>query len=44
MWNETLEPDFAKKEYSSASVKFFDALFDALSDLYGADLPLDNAA
>jgi hypothetical protein len=40
MWNETLEPDFARKDYSSACVKFFDALFLRLDGMYGAGLEL----
>lgn len=44
MWNQYLEPDFARKDYSAASVKFFDALFVRMADLYGADLEPSGAA
>lgn len=36
LWNEYLEPDFAAKDYSSASVKYFDALLERVSTIYGA--------
>lgn len=41
LWNEYLEPDFAKKDYSAASVRYFDALFNRVSKLYGANLGVD---
>jgi hypothetical protein len=44
MWNQYLEPDFAGKDYSAGCVRYFDALFQKLSDLYGADLTLEDAA
>ncbi len=34
LWNEYLEPDFARKDYSAASVKYFDALYERVSDIY----------
>jgi len=40
MWNEYLEPDFAAKDYSSGSVKYFNALFERVSDIYGAGLTI----
>lgn len=44
LWNEYLEPDFAAKDYSSASVKYFDALFQRVSDIYGANLSIDTSS
>jgi uncharacterized protein len=41
LWNEYLEPDFASKDYSSGSVKYFDALFERVSDIYEAGLKVD---
>ena len=44
LWNEYLEPDFAAKDYSSACVKYFDALFRRISDIYGAKLSIDTTS
>lgn len=44
LWNEYLEPDFAAKDYSSACVKYFDALFQRISDIYGANLTIDTTS
>ena len=44
LWNEYLEPDFAKGDYSAGAIKYFDALFTKISDIYGANLTLDNTS
>lgn len=44
LWNKYLEPDFAKKDYSAGSIKYFDALFEKIVDIYGANLSIDNAS
>ncbi len=44
LWNEYLEPDFAVKNYSQASVKYFDALFEKVAAVYGVNLAIDNAS
>ncbi len=44
LWNQHLEPDFARKDYSGGSVKFFDALFERIAGIYGANLSLNTNA
>jgi uncharacterized protein len=44
LWNEYLEPDFAKRSYSAASVKYFDALFEKLVNIYGVNLSIDTTS
>jgi uncharacterized protein len=44
MWNEYLEPDFAKGSYSAGAVKYFDALFERLVKIYGVNLTLDTTS
>ena len=44
LWNEYLEPDFARKDYSTASVKYFDALFTKVASIYGVNLAIDNTS
>ena len=40
--NDDLEPDFANGNYSAASTKTFDALFEKLVKIYGLNLALDT--
>ena len=44
MWNQYLLPDFAQRDFNAACTKLFDALFEKIAGLYGADLKLDSAA
>ena len=44
MWNEYLEPDFAKGDYSAGAIKYFDALFTKVAGIYGANMALDNTS
>lgn len=44
LWNEYLEPDFARGDYSAGAVKYFDALFERIASIYGVNLPLDTTS
>ncbi len=44
LWNEYLEPDFAKDDYSAGAIKYFDALFTKVAGIYGANMALDNTS
>jgi uncharacterized protein len=44
MWNQYLEPDFAAGNYSAGASKYFDALFERLVTIYGANLKLDTTS